>query len=503
MRLSGSGFGFLWGVPVLTGLFTLVTVVILARVGGRLLGIRMRWRRAVLAGVAGLVLGWVPAWSINGQRRGPQTLSWPGVLFGALIATMLVAVMLELLARPGRLAALEGRLRAGPVPHPIRSLRQRAGRTRRYLQVTRIAARHGLGTYLSGRGPGADEPGPLARNLRGALEEAGGMFVKLGQVLSTRADLLPPDVIAELSMLQDHVAPVDPGGIEALLTAELGAPPCSVFTSFDPVPLAAASIGQAHRARLSTGERVIVKVQRPEVRALVERDLDNLLRMAAALEARAGWARQYAVLEMTRGFAAALREELDFRIEARNIAAVAGSSRVRFPAVYGQWSTSRVLVMEYLDGVSVRDAEPVLAASGADRHGLARGLLAAMLGQVMAGGTFHADPHPGNVLVLRDGQLALIDFGSVGRLDPLQQAALRRLLLAVARRNPAELHDALLDLAPAARPPATPDNPAVVVLPPTRGAQGVSAVASSPHGKLLASSDSNGTVRLWNPATGQ
>jgi ubiquinone biosynthesis protein len=218
------------------------------------------------------------------------------------------------------------------------------------------------------------------------------------------------------------------------------------------VPLAAASIGQAHRAQLSTGEQVIVKVQRPDVRALVERDLDILLRMAAALEARAAWARQYAVLAMTQGFAAALREELDFRIEARNIAAVASSPDVRVPAVYGQWSTSRVLVMEYLDGVSVRHAEPVLAASGADRHGLARGLLTAILGQVMLEGTFHADPHPGNVLVLRDGQLALIDFGSVGRLDPLQQAALRRLLLAVARRNCAELHDSLLDLAQAARP---------------------------------------------------
>jgi ubiquinone biosynthesis protein len=452
-----SGPGFLLGVPVLGGLFTLVTAVILARVGGRLLGIRMRWRRAVLAGFPGLVLGWIAAWSISGQRRGPQALSWPAVLFGSLIATMLVAVLLDLLARPGRLAAVEGRLHASPVPHPIRSLRQRAGRTRRYLRVTRIAARHGLSSYLTGR-RGAGESRPLARNLRVALEEAGGMFVKLGQVLSARADLLPADFIAELSMLQDHVAPTDPARIEALLTAELGAPPHAVFASFDPVPLAAASIGQAHRAQLATGEPVIVKVQRPDVRALVERDLDILLRMARALEARAAWARDFAVLAMTRGFAAALREELDFRIEARNIAAVASSSRVRVPAVYGQWSTSRVLVMEYLDGVAVRHAEPVLADSGADRHGLARGLLAAILGQVMAEGTFHADPHPGNVLVLRDGQLALIDFGSVGRLDPLQQAALRRLLLAVARRNPAELHDSLLDLAQAARPQATRDD---------------------------------------------
>jgi ubiquinone biosynthesis protein len=443
---------------VLSGLFTLVTAVILARVGGRLLGIRLRWWRAILAGFPGLTVGWIAAWSINGQRRGPQTLPWPRVLFGALIATMLIAVTLELLARPGRLAAVESRLHSSPLPHPIRSLRQRAGRTRRYLQVTRIAARHGLNSYLGGRRPGAHEPGALARNLRAALEEAGGMFVKLGQVLSTRADLLPPDVIAELSMLQDHVAPADPASIEALLTAELGAPPYRVFASFDPEPLAAASIGQAHTAQLATGDPVIVKVQRPEVRALVERDLDILLRMAAALEARAGWAREYAVLEMTRGFASALREELDFRIEARNIAAVASSSRVRVPAVYRQWSTRRVLVMEYLDGVAVRHAEQVLAESAADRHGLACGLLAAMLDQVMAEGTFHADPHPGNVLVLRDGQLALIDFGSVGRLDPLQQAALRRLLLAVARRNPAELHDSLLDLAQAARPAATSDD---------------------------------------------
>jgi len=325
-----AGPGLLWGIPVLGRLFCLVTAVILARVGGRLLGIRMRWRRAILAGFPGLVLGWIAAWSINGQRRGPQTLSWPVVLFGALIVTMLIAVLFDLLACPGRLATVEGRL-AGPVLHPVRSLRQRSDRSRRYLQVTRIAAHRGLSSYLGGRGHGTGESRPLARNLRVALEEAGGMFVKLGQVLSTRADLLPPDFIVELSRLQDHVAPVDPAAIEALLTAELGAPPHRVFASFDPAPVAAASIGQAHRAQLITGEPVIVKVQRPDVRAVMERDLDILLRMARALQARAGWAREYAVLEMTRGFASALREELDFRIEARNIAAVASSSRVRVP----------------------------------------------------------------------------------------------------------------------------------------------------------------------------
>src|SRR5215469_4132483 len=436
----------LWSIPVLGGLLTLLVVVILARVGGRLLGVRLGWGRALVAGWFGLILGIITVWAVNGRRaHGPHNLQWLPVLFAALIATMLIAVLLELLARPGRLAAMEDRLRNSPIPHPWRALRQRITRTRRYVTVSRIAARHGLSAYLSGRRPARAESRPLARNVRQALEEAGGMFVKVGQVLSTRADLLPPDVIAELSGLQDHVPAAPPDTVDDLLTEELGTPAAQYFKNFDPQPIAAASIAQAHRAQLATGEQVVVKVQRPGVRALVERDLDILLRLARTLHARAPWARELGVVEMAEGFAAALREELDFRIEARNIAAVAGggSGDIRIPAVYS--ATARVLVLEWLDGVNVRNAADQLA--DCDRLPLARGLLTTMLRQMMIDGTFHADPHPGNVLVLRDGELALIDFGSVGRLDPLQQAALRRLLVAVARRNATELHDALLELA--------------------------------------------------------
>jgi ubiquinone biosynthesis protein len=433
---------------VVGGIATLAVVVILARVGGRLLGVRLPWWRALASGFPGLVLGFLIVWAATGRRHGKQYLPVPAVLLTALVATMLIAVFLELLARPGRLAAMEGRLRASPLPHPVRALRQRVVRFRRYLAVSRIMAQHGLSSYLGGRRPDDGQSRPLARNLRAALEEAGGMFVKLGQVLSTRADLLPQDFIAELAVLQDRVACADPAEVDALLTEELGGPPAEVFRSFDPEPLAAASIAQAHRAELLSGEQVVVKVQRPGVRALVERDLDILLRLARGLEARASWARDYSVVQMAAGFAAALREELDFRIEARNIAAVAGSSDIRIPVVYR--STPRVLVLEWLDGLSVRDADALLC--DADRPALARGLLDTMLRQVMIDGTFHADPHPGNVLVLRDSRLALIDFGSVGRLDPLQQAALRRLMLGLARRNPAELHDALADLAEIRKP---------------------------------------------------
>jgi ubiquinone biosynthesis protein len=433
---------------VIGSLATLAVVVIMARVGGRLLGVRLGWWRALAAGFPGLVIGFLIVWAATGRRQGRQYLPVPAVLLSALVATMLIAVLLELLARPGRLAVMAGRLRGSPLPHPVRAVRQRAARGRRYLVVSRIIARHGLSSYLGGRSPRDGQSRPLARNLRAALEEAGGMFIKLGQVLSTREDLLPHDVVTELSGLQDHVAPADPADVAVLLEAELGGPPADVFTSFDREPIAAASIAQAHRAQLLSGEQVVVKVQRPGVRALVERDLDILLRLARTLEARASWARNYGVVEMAGGFAAALREELDFRIEARNIAAVAGSRGIRIPVVYR--SAPRVLVLEWLDGQSVRDADALLR--DADRPALARGLLGTMLRQVMIDGTFHADPHPGNVLVLRAGGLALIDFGSVGRLDPLQQAALRRLMVALARRDPADLHDALADLAQIRKP---------------------------------------------------
>jgi ubiquinone biosynthesis protein len=450
----------------------LVVLVVLTAVSARLLGIRLRWWHAVLAGFPGLVIGIIFIWALTGGGRRPRSLPVPAVLLAALVATMLIAVLLELLARPGRLADVGGRLRARRMPHPIRSLRARIGRTRRYVEVTGIAGRHGLAGFAGparpARGMGALAAGgqvrdgggaaatraaagagrgQLARSLRAALEEGGGIFVKLGQVLSTRGDMLPADMIAELSGLQDDVPAAPAADIEALLASELGAPVRQVFAWFDPEPLAAGSIAQAHRAQLGSGEQVVIKVQRPGVRALVERDLEIMLRLARTLEARAGWARRYRVVEFVQGFADALGEELDFRVEARNIAAVAPSSAIQIPVVHRGLSTSQVLVLDFLDGVSVRDAGPLLDRDEADRSGLARSLLDCMLRQMMIEGIFHADPHPGNVLVLPGGRLALIDFGLVGRLDPLQQAGLRRLLLAVARRDPGELHGALTDLA--------------------------------------------------------
>jgi ubiquinone biosynthesis protein len=239
--------------------------------------------------------------------------------------------------------------------------------------------------------------------------------------------------------------------VEQVLAAELGGSPDEVFARFDRQPLAAASVAQVHAARLRSGAEVVVKVQRPGIRSVVERDLDIVARLASRLESGTRWARSIGTRDLANGFAAAVREELDFRIEAGNMAAVAAAGHgvdgtVRVPVPHAPLCTERVLVMQRLDGTPLTAAGPVIAERGLDRDALARTLLECVLRQIMLDGVFHADPHPGNVLVLTDGRLGLLDFGSVGRLDASVRAALQRLLLAMNRGDPLAASDALLEL---------------------------------------------------------
>ena len=345
---------------------------------------------------------------------------------------------------------------SGSLPGPLYVLhgtRRLAGRTRRYSQISRIIARHGLLPYLRGGRRSelatADGRARLARSLRLALEDGGVTFVKLGQVLSTRRDLLPPEFTGELGRLQDDAPRVPWPEIEAVLEASLGAPVREKFASFDEVPIAAASIAQVHAATLPSGEQVVVKVRRPAAAGLVGADLDIVQRLARRLEQGTRWGRSVGAVDLAQGFADALREELDLRIEARNMTAVATATAarnegVRVPVPYEPYCGERVLVMQFFDGRPLLTGAAALPAE--ERQALASALLDSLLGQVMLDGIFHADPHPGNILLLGDGHPGLLDWGSVGRIDAGLRGGLQRLLLALDRGDPIMVTDSLLDV---------------------------------------------------------
>ncbi|WP_433442532.1 ABC1 kinase family protein [Nonomuraea sp. CA-141351] len=432
---------------VLLGAFTLLMILGLATAAQRLLGVRFGRLRTFLAalvafGLAQPLLEPILVSIGPVDREHPPAAPALGLLLlivmSVVLIPMVILVIAEALAPPGS------------VPGPlelIRSVRGRLSRSRRYSQITRIAIRHGLGPYLRGRGERLEDRSGkvrLARSLREALDDGGVTFVKLGQVLSTRRDLLPAEFVEELGRLQDQVAPAPWEQIEPVLKAELGGPVEEVFAEFGRTPLATASIGQVHTARLHTGQSVVVKVRRPGIQSVVAKDLDIVRRLAATLESRTSWGRSLGLRDLAEGFATAIREELDFRVEAANMAAVAASDGggVTYPAPISAMCTERVLVMGRLSG------RPVTTATPEQGPGLARDLLACLLRQILVEGVFHADPHPGNLMLLEDGTLGLLDFGSVGRLDGSVRSALQRFLLAMNRQDPLGVTDALLEVVP-------------------------------------------------------
>ncbi|HET9973451.1 MAG TPA: AarF/UbiB family protein [Streptosporangiaceae bacterium] len=421
-----------------------VDVTLLAYGARRLLAERrFSLSRTIVAGLAGQALTSSIFFSLaSGWHLGAKG---PSPAYGTVLGFAALSWASGLLLAMAILVTWQAFIPAGTIPPPAawpRSLRSRAARSRRYWQIVRIFARCGVGPMLA-RGP---RSATLARSLSEALDRSGVVFVKFGQALSTRRDLLPSEFITELGRLQEAASPLPWDQIEPVLEAELGG--TGMFASIDREPLASASIAQVHTATLRTGERVVVKVLRPGVAHLVERDLDIIARLARSTEARAAWARAIGVVTLAEGFAVALREELDFRIEAANLAAAGAADKagdaagVVIPRAYHDLSTQKVLVMERFDGRALSKAAP----AGCDRERLARDLLDFVLHQIVIDGIFHADPHPGNIMLLDDGRLGLIDFGAVGRLDSELRAALQRLLLALDRRDPVALTDALLEV---------------------------------------------------------
>ncbi|MCR6685215.1 2-polyprenylphenol 6-hydroxylase [Pseudoxanthomonas sp.] len=284
--------------------------------------------------------------------------------------------------------------------------------------------------------------------VRRALEDLGPTFVKLGQVLATRVDLLPPEWIAELGKLQNAVPALPFERVRPQLVEDLGAEPEAVFARLEQVPLAAASLAQTHRAWLADGSAVVLKVRRPGIRDTVEADLRLLARLAEIAQAQAPDLRRYRPTQVVHEFTLSLRRELDFAAECRNAERIAanfeGHAEIVVPKVYWQWTSERLNVQECLAGIPGPDLAAVDAA-GMDRRQLAMTGAGIVLKMVLEDGFFHADPHPGNIFYLPGGRIGVIDFGMVGRVSAQRRYQIVQLLHGLVERESGAVADVLLE----------------------------------------------------------
>ena len=335
-------------------------------------------------------------------------------------------------------------------------------REHRQRQIAEVLARYGL-DYLAnavglgrliareralrGRKPREEHTPP--ENLRLALEELGPTFIKLGQVLSTRADLLPPEYRTALAKLQDAAPAIPTEVVQEIVAAELHTSTSDAVVGFDAVPLACASVGQAHLATLQDGTEVVVKVRRPNVVEEMNQDLEIIQNFAARASRRSKAAARYDLGGLADEFVTTLRAQLDYLQEARNAeqfaANFAGDSSVQIPRVFWDLTTSRVITLERIRGMKVTDIA-ALDEAGLDRHDLAQRAARIVAKMVFEDGFFHADPHPGNFFIERDGRVGIVDFGMVGTLDDALREQLSRLLIGFVRQDPDRLADALLAL---------------------------------------------------------
>jgi ubiquinone biosynthesis protein len=314
-----------------------------------------------------------------------------------------------------------------------------AARLSRYREFAKFFAKYRHAEFVTQAGREHDVATPNgdaaeATEFARDLEKLGPTFIKLGQILSTRADLLPPAYLDALARLQDDVRPFPYADVERIVQEELGVRLSKAFDAFDAEPIAAASLGQVHRAVLRGGREVAVKVQRPDIRERVMKDLDALDEVAALLQRFSAATRSLDAPGILEEFRRTLLCELDYREEARNMVGLARQlrdfERIVVPLPIDDYTTARVLTMDYIDGTKITAVSPV-EWTEVDGVILGEDLFRAYLQQILVDGVFHADPHPGNVLLTPDHRLALLDLGMVGRLSASLQERLFRLLLAI------------------------------------------------------------------------
>ena len=334
---------------------------------------------------------------------------------------------------------------------------------KRYRDVAKVLARHGFGFFIEDIGllhmlslpkrlftdteESDFDPLTIGERIRQVVEELGPTYVKIGQIASTRADIIPEEILKELEKLQDNVPPFSFVQVTEIIEEELGASLEEIFAWIDEKAIAAASIGQVHCAQLRTGELVAVKVQRPQIKAMIETDLEILLDLATLAERRMERMERLQLRDVVEEFAKSLRNELDYCIEARNAEKIAKQfktdAKIHIPAIYWDYSTRTVLTMEFVDGLKLNQFEEV-ERKGYNRKAIAEQLVHALFQQMLIEGFFHADPHPGNIFLLPDGVISFIDFGMVGRLTSDMKQNFASLVIAMMRKSTESMIKAVL-----------------------------------------------------------
>lgn len=313
---------------------------------------------------------------------------------------------------------------------------------KRYRDLLMLFYKYGHGDLVK-NAPIIDDPLPFARTppvpmeakaLASDIEKLGPTYIKLAQLLSTRSEFMPQGYMDALSRLQDHVEPFSFEQVQAIVSVEVGARLSKAFIEFDPVPLAAASLGQVHRAVLRSGQHVVVKIQRPDAREAVSHDLEAMAELAQFLDAHTDFGRRYGLTQIVEELRKSLLRELDYRLEAANLRLMrehlAEFPQILVPAPIEDYSSGRVLTMEHVSGQKVTKFSPLVRLE-INGDALAEELFKAYLKQILVVGVFHADPHPGNVFLTEDHHIALLDLGMVGRVGRNMQDLLLKLLLSI------------------------------------------------------------------------
>lgn len=334
---------------------------------------------------------------------------------------------------------------------------------KRYNEIVRVFVKHGFGTLLDQLGilkylkikkksvnkDDREKQLSIGERLRLVLEELGPTFIKLGQIMSTRSDLLSENIITELEKLHDSAPPFPFEDAKACIEYELGEKLEAIFIDFNEKPLGVASIGQAHLAKLKDGQQVVVKVQRPSIEKKIEEDINILKDLAWFMDTHTKYGKLYEFSTMVKEFQSILRDELDYRIEGENAELfkvnLSKDKQIIIPSVYWDYTTRCVLTSEYMDGISLSKIEE-LERENIDREAIAKAISKSIFEQILKDGFYHGDPHPGNIMVLSHTKIVFLDFGMVGKLKEERRKQFLKILLGVTFRNSRLIVEAIMGL---------------------------------------------------------